>query len=232
MAHASTAGAASQPPRETSTDAVYQQIRARILSNEFRPGTQLLEQELVALFGVSRTPVREALIRLQKENLLVIVPRHGMRVRSISIADIEEVQQVQASLEATAAEAVARAAPKAKDLKPLDKACTEMERAFERDDLAAWAAAADAFYAHLLTLAGNPRLTQIVGECRAQMGHVRDMTLRLVDWPDAQTDALRAIVAAARAGDAATAGSVARAHRTRIVQWQVDALRRHRIFDV
>ncbi|WP_233838944.1 GntR family transcriptional regulator [Paraburkholderia sp. ZP32-5] len=232
MAHASTAGTAPQPPRETSTDAVYQQIRARILSNEFRPGMQLLEQELVALFGVSRTPVREALVRLQKENLLVIVPRHGMRVRSVSIADIEEVQQVQASLEATAAEAVARAGLKAKDLKPLDKACNDMERAFERDDLATWAAAGDAFYAHLLTLADNPRLTQIVGECRDQMRRVRDMTLRLIDWPDAQTDALRAITTAARANDPVAAASAARAHRTRIVQWQIDALRRHRILDM
>ncbi|WP_306456841.1 GntR family transcriptional regulator [Paraburkholderia bryophila] len=108
--------------REKSTDSVYQQLRTKILSNEFRPGMQLLERDLVSLFGVSRTPVREALVRLQKENLLQIVPRHGIRVRQVSLADIEEINQVQTSLEATAAGIVAAATLRAKDLAPFDQA--------------------------------------------------------------------------------------------------------------
>jgi DNA-binding GntR family transcriptional regulator len=100
MAPAPTAEAITRT-REKSTDAVYQALREKILSNELRPGTQMLEQELVQLFGVSRTPVREALIRLQNEHLVQIVPRHGVRVRNVSMTDIEEVFQVQTSLEAT-----------------------------------------------------------------------------------------------------------------------------------
>ncbi|MDE1182187.1 GntR family transcriptional regulator [Paraburkholderia sp.] len=232
MAVARTAEAPSKPPREKSTDAVYQKIRARILSNEFRPGAQLLEQELVALFGVSRTPVREALIRLQNEHLVQIVPRHGMRVRNVSIADLEEVYQVQSSLEATAAGAVAARKPAAKELKPLDKACAEIERAFAKGDRDAWAAAREGFLAHLLELGGNPRLSQIVGECGDQVRRVRDLTLRLIPWTDSQTATYRAIVEALRRADADAAEALCREHRAHDLKAQIETLRQFRILDV
>src|SRR5579862_7764731 len=175
MAPARTAEAISKP-REKSTDTVYQALREKILGNELRPGTQMLEQELVAWFGVSRTPVREALIRLQNEHLVQIIPRHGMRVRNISMADIEEVFQVQTSLEATAASAVAARKPGARELKVLDKACAELDRAFAKHDREAWSAAHEGFYARLVELSENPRLTQIVGECSDQVRRVRELT--------------------------------------------------------
>jgi DNA-binding GntR family transcriptional regulator len=232
MAQALTADEMSKPPREKSTDAVYQKIRAKILSNEFRPGMQLLEQELVRLFGVSRTPVREALIRLEKEHLLQIVPRHGIRVRNVSIADLVEVYQVQTSLEATAAGSVASRKPKAKDLKPLDKACADMDRAFVKGDREAWAAAGATFYTHLLELGDNPRLSQIVGECGDQVRRVRDLTLRLIPWTDSQADAYRAIVDALRRGDAPAARTLCREYRMADLRTQIDTLQQFRILDV
>ncbi|WGS52201.1 GntR family transcriptional regulator [Paraburkholderia sp. D15] len=218
--------------RETSTDAVYQQLRAKILSNEFRPGMQLLERDLVDLFGVSRTPVREALVRLQKENLLQIVPRHGIRVRQVSLADVEEINQVQTSLEATAAGIVAAANLRAKDLAPFDHACQALERAREKSDLDAWGAADETFYAHLLKLGGNPRLAQIVNECWDQIRRVRDLTLRLTALADLPMDRHRAILDAIRHGDVAQAELLCRDYRASCVQFQIDTLRRFRILDV
>lgn len=226
MIQAPTTASMRKPPREKSTDAVYQKIRAKILANEFRPGMQLLEQELVQLFGVSRTPVREALIRLQKENLLQIVPRHGMRVRHMSLADIEEVHQVQTSLEATAAGLVASRKPRAKDLRPLDAACADMQRAFAKGDLEAWGTADDAFYAHLLHLADNPRLTQVVNECWNQLRGTRSLALRAGVWPDWSVDGPRAIVDALRSGERAAAEAACRASRAKHLQVQIAALKR------
>jgi DNA-binding GntR family transcriptional regulator len=231
MAQARTAEAISKP-REKSTETVYQALRDKILSNELRPGTQLLEQELVELFGVSRTPVREALIRLQNEHLVQIVPRHGMRVRNVSMADIEEVFQVQTSLEATAAASVAVRKPGARELKALEKACTEMERAFSKDDREAWSAARETFYARLVELSDNPRLTQIVGECVDQVRRVREMTLRLIDPDVSQAHALRAIIEALRIGDASSAEKLCRENRARNLQMQIEVLQRYRILDV
>ncbi|SAK49677.1 GntR family transcriptional regulator [Caballeronia pedi] len=231
MAQARTAEAISKA-REKSTDTVYQALRERILSNDLRPGTQMLEQELVEMFGVSRTPVREALIRLQNEHLVQIIPRHGVRVRNISMADIEEVFQVQTSLEATAAAAIAARKPGARELKALEKACIEMDRAFAKQDRDAWSIAREAFYARLIELSDNPRLTQIVGECSDQLRRVRELTLRLIDLDESQAQALRAIVEALRQGDASSAQALCRNDRARNLQTQIEALQRFRVLDV
>jgi len=231
MAPARTAEAISKA-REKSTDTVYQALRERILSNDLRPGTQMLEQELVEMFGVSRTPVREALIRLQNEHLVQIIPRHGMRVRNVSMADIEEVFQVQTSLEATAAAAIAARKPGARELKALEKTCTEMDRAFAKQDRDAWSAAREAFYMRLIELSDNPRLTQIVGECSDQVRRVRELTLRLIDLDESHAQALRAIVEALRQGDASSAQTLCRDDRARNLQTQIEALRRFRVLDV
>lgn len=218
--------------RETSTDSVYQQLRAKILGNEFRPGMQLLERDLVDLFGVSRTPVREALLRLQKENLLQIVPRHGIRVRQVSLSDIEEIYQVQISLEATAASVVAEAKLRVKDLMPLDQACNAMDRALAKNDAVAWSAADEIFHAHLLKLGGNPRLTQIVNECWDQIRRVRDLTLRLTSLAQMPASQHRAIVDAIRAGESAAAESLCRDYRARCQRFQIDTLERFKILEV
>lgn len=218
--------------REKSTESVYQQLRAKILGDEFRPGTQLLERDLVSLFGVSRTPVREALVRLQKENLLQIVPRHGIRVRQVSLPDIEAINQVQTSLEASAAGVVATLTLRAKDLAPFDQACNAMERARDKADNAAWATADEAFFSHLLKLCNNPRLTQIVNECRDQIRRVRDLTLRLTALTDFPAPEHRAILAAIRANDSANAERLCGDYRARCLQFQIDTLQRLRILDV
>lgn len=231
MSEARTAEALSRP-REKSTAAVYQKIREKILTNALRPGTQVLEQELVQMFGVSRTPVREALIRLQNEHLVQIIPRHGMRVRNVSMADLEEVFHVQTSLEATAAEVVAARKPSSRELKPLEKSCTEMARAFAKDDPDAWANACESFYVRLVELSGNPRLMQIVGECSEQVRRVRELTLRLTSLDDSQIQTLRAVVDALRRGDAQTTQTLCREHRALMLKNQIEALQRYRILDV
>jgi DNA-binding GntR family transcriptional regulator len=68
----------TRPARWSMT--AYEQIRRRILDNVWPPGHRALEQEVALALGMSRTPVREALVRLQNEGLVEVVPRHGMRV--------------------------------------------------------------------------------------------------------------------------------------------------------
>ena len=72
-------------------DAAYQGIRRRILDNVWAPGFQAMEQEVALELGMSRTPVREALIRLAKEGLVEVVPRRGMRVLPVSPTDMREI---------------------------------------------------------------------------------------------------------------------------------------------
>jgi DNA-binding GntR family transcriptional regulator len=88
-------------------DAAYEQIRRRILDNAWPPGHRALEQEVALALGMSRTPVREALMRLQAEGLVEVIPRHGMRVLPVSPTDMREICQILTALECMAAELLA-----------------------------------------------------------------------------------------------------------------------------
>ena len=90
---------------------VYRTLKQSILTNEFYPGYQALEPELAKNLGVSRTPVREALIRLENERLIELIPRRGMRVIPLVPEDMREIYQLLTSLEVTAVEILARKRP-------------------------------------------------------------------------------------------------------------------------
>ena len=92
-------------------DAAYEQIRRRILDNAWPPGHRALEQEVALALGMSRTPVREALMRLQAEGLVEVIPRHGMRVLPVSPNDMREIYQILTALECMAAELLAQRKP-------------------------------------------------------------------------------------------------------------------------
>ncbi|MBI2218422.1 MAG: GntR family transcriptional regulator [Candidatus Rokubacteria bacterium] len=81
----------------------YEAIRRRILSGEYPPGTTLSEAALGRTFGISRTPVREALMRLQEEGLTAILARRGAIVRILSVQEIQEILIVREALEGAAA---------------------------------------------------------------------------------------------------------------------------------
>src|SRR4030095_12009583 len=100
--HRRSVGAVAKNERESFVDRAYREIRRRILNNEYPPAHQILEQELAADLGMSRTPVREALVRLQNERFVQLLPRHGMRVVPLSIRELREVYEVLTSLELTA----------------------------------------------------------------------------------------------------------------------------------
>jgi DNA-binding GntR family transcriptional regulator len=87
-------------------DTAYQMIREAILSNEFKPGTILSENDLSRQIGISRTPTREALKRLGEQNLVNIIPRKGAFVTDLSVETIHEVYQVREALECFAIEFV------------------------------------------------------------------------------------------------------------------------------
>ena len=102
--------------RASQAQRAYGAIKRQILDNEMPAGFQALEHELAARLGMSRTPVREALIRLEREGLIEIVPRKGMRVVPISTEDMREIYEVITALEARAAERLAERRPSRDDL--------------------------------------------------------------------------------------------------------------------
>jgi DNA-binding GntR family transcriptional regulator len=214
---------------EMMADAAYRVMRERILDNEWAPGHQVLEQALALELGMSRTPVREACIRLANEGLVEVVPRHGMRVLPVSPSDMREIYQILTSLESMAAELVAQARPTAAELAPLEKASRDMEKALKRGDLDAWAEADERFHRQLVQMCGNAKLAAIVFNYWDRSHRARMVTLRLRPRPVHSTREHLAILKAIRRGDAAAAGTLYRAHRQRAGQELTDLLQRHRM---
>jgi len=165
--------------------------------------------------GMSRTPVREALMRLQNEGLVEVIPRHGMRVLPVSPNDMREIYQVLTALECMAAELLASRRPSDEDLKPLVDATKAMDAALKAEDLDAWAAADERFHAHLVDLAGNRPLQATVLNYWDRAHRARLFTLRLRPKPVNSTQEHMQMVERLRAGDAAGAAAVTRAHRER-----------------
>jgi DNA-binding GntR family transcriptional regulator len=186
-----------------------------ILDNTWPPGHQALEQEVALALGMSRTPVREALVRLQSEGLVEVKPRHGMRVLPVSPQDMQEIYQVLTALEGMAVELLARRKPSKKELAPLLQATDAMDRALAADDLDAWARADEQFHALLVELAGNRHLLAAVMNHWDRTHRARLFSLRLRPKPVNSTREHRHLVARLLAGDAEGAARENRAHRER-----------------
>ena len=206
----------SQPnPAQSMVDVAYEQIRRRILDNVWPPSHRALEQEVALALGMSRTPVREALVRLQNDGLVEVVPRHGMRVLPVSPTDMREIYEILTALECMAAEIVASRHPSEAELAPLVQATADMDAALKADDLDAWAAADERFHAGLVELAGNRQLAATVWNYWDRAHRARMFSLKLRPKPMNSTREHMALVDMLRAGDARGASEINRAHRAR-----------------
>jgi len=215
--------------RLSNTQRAYNELKRRILDNEMPAGYQALEQELAELLGMSRTPVREALIRLANEGMVEVRPRHGMRVLPISAQDMREIYDVLTSLESTAAELVARNGLSQERLETLNGAVRDMDDALGADDMIAWAEADERFHALLVEYCGNERLRAMVRTCWDQAHRVRIATLRMRPKPlDSNKEHAEVVDAIAR-GDADAARRIHRNHRVRAGRMLVDLLNTHGI---
>lgn len=179
----------------------YRQLKHSILTNEFPPGYQALEPEIAKNLGVSRTPVREALIRLEAEKLIELVPRRGMRVLPLVPEDIIEINQVLTGLECIAVELLGKQHCGADVLRPMADSIKEMQDALVEDNIDNWAQAEEKFHRLLVSLAGNKRLAMLVETVRAQAYRARKITLKLRPKPVSSTIAYSEVFSAIALGE-------------------------------
>ena len=220
--------------RRASPDGVYERLRKRILDSELAPGSHILEQELAVMLGVSRTPIREAVIRLQNEGLLEIVPRHGVRIVPIAVSDMREIYDVLISLEPRAAELLAARGASSKELDRLKASCEKMTDTLRRGEMEQWALADEEFHLGIVQLSNNRRLVDIVLNCWDQVHRARYFTLRLRQHPQPSKSIEEhyEIIEAIRQGDANAARRLYRRHRERGLREQIDVMTAFRIHQI
>lgn len=153
-------------------DVVFQTLRQAILRGEIKPGERLMEIHLAKKLGVSRTPVREALRKLELEGLVTTVPRKGAVVAEITISDLEDVLEVRTALEELAVKnARRRITPE--QMQELKRLAAEFRKTLDGNDVGACAQADMAFHDAIYNATGNRRLVQILNNLREQMYRYR-----------------------------------------------------------
>ena len=156
-------------------ETIYEQLRADILQLRLPPGTEIREAELAARFEVSKSPVRDALMRLEREALVITSPRQGYRVAPVSLTDVQDMFHLRAALERACMERIVRQASSEQ------LATLEPFRRFEAD---AWDRGFigynRAFHGTLADLAANVRMRDQLGELIDQMERVVLMSVNKV----------------------------------------------------
>ena len=228
----STAAKTEKTGHSSLADDAYERLKHEVLSNRMPPGFQALEPEISNRLNMSRTPVREALIRLQEEGLIEMIPRRGMRVLPLSPDDMREIYEVLVCVEAEAVALLAARKPSREDLFPLEEAVCEMESALERDDLDAWANADSRFHILLGELCGNGRLASIAETLHNQVHRARMLTLRLREKPVRSTNDHRKQISRILEGNPEAAREAYREHRERVTRDLLEILRIFRLHNL
>jgi DNA-binding GntR family transcriptional regulator len=153
--------------RRSVRSQVIHALRAALVAGQMVPGELYSAPTLAARFGVSATPVREAMLELVKEGLVLTVPNKGFRVRDLSDRELDEITGIRLLLEVpTTVEVVGRATAEDLDrLRPMAQRIVDLARA---QDLIDYVESDRQFHLALLSLAGNDQLVAIVAELRAR----------------------------------------------------------------
>lgn len=192
-------------------------LRDAIVTMRLKPGERISEQEIATHYGVSRSPVREAFIRLGDAGLLRILPQRGTLVVKISRSAVENARFVREAIEvALVGEAARRAGPA--DRTALAASLAEQAAAVGRRDGRALFALDEAFHRLIAGVAGRPAAWDVVEEVKSQMDRVR-----FIDMAEAVPMALvvaqhRAVAEAIAAGDPAAAERGMREHLALILE--------------
>ena len=159
-------------------DVVFNTLRQAILRGELQPGERLMEIQLAQRLGVSRTPVREAIRKLELEGLVLMIPRRGAEVAEITRQDLEDVLEVRAALEELAVKDACEHITD-EQLQDLKKAANEFKRSLEGTDLVACAEADIHFHEIIYAATNNKRLVQMLNNLREQMYRYRMENLKV-----------------------------------------------------
>jgi GntR family transcriptional regulator, rspAB operon transcriptional repressor len=207
----------------------YRALRGAIRELTLVPGQMVLEQEAADALGMSRTPVREALTRLESEGLVRRVPRRGFAVAPLAADAMREVYEIVEALESMAvglaAGRVAAGDAGEVELQPLDESITRQSDALAHGDLGAWVAEDERFHALLLDLSGNERLRDLVRAYDDHLHRARLLTIHARPKPVRSTAGHQAVLAAIRVGDEPGARALHQAHRRRGRLEIIEALR-------
>ncbi len=192
-------------------DVVFNTLRQAILTGELKPGERLMEIHLANKLGVSRTPIREAIRKLELEGLVTMIPRRGAEVAQITGKSLQDVLEVRSSLDALCAELACERISD-EEIGELEAACRAFEEATKTRDTRAIAAADVVLHDIIVKATGNKRLVQLVNNLAEQMYRYRFEYIKDFSMHGALIEEHRVIFEAIKNKDKETAAQAAIVH--------------------
>ena len=178
-------------------DVVFENLRGAIVEGKLKPGQRLMEVQLAEQLGVSRTPVREAIRKLELEGLVVMIPRKGAYVANMSLKDVIDVLEIRASLEGLAASLAAERITD-EDIKKLESIVEEFNDSINQSDVEALLRKDVEFHECIFKSTHNKKLHQLINSLWEQVYRFRvtyisdyDSTVNIVEEHKMILDAIK-----------------------------------------
>ncbi|BDW90227.1 GntR family transcriptional regulator [Thalassospira tepidiphila] len=210
---------ADQQPR---SEVAYQKLLAAIQHGELKPGTRIREVEVAERFGISRTPVRDAIRRLESDGLLIHLPRHGAVIRQLDHREVIELYEIREVLEGTAARYAARHASELEiaELEDLNELMLK-----NGDDPVKVAEANRLFHQALYRTANNRFLIDALNSLSNSMALLGGTTLQYANRPESAYQEHKDIIDNIRSGNADQAEATAQHHIRNAQRLRIKLLR-------
>jgi DNA-binding GntR family transcriptional regulator len=200
---------------EESTTAVaqtYLELRRQILSGQLQPGEPLSEYQLAKTFNVSRTPVREALARLNSAGLVRSVPQRGMFVSELGPSDVVEIMEIRERLESLVVRRVMDQELSDEQLITWEGETEQARQLIADGQLPEALAIGSSLHDQLIEVAGNERLAAILAQLSEQVWLLSMVGIRAPGRPEVANEEHRVLLAHMRDGDADAAEAAMREH--------------------
>jgi len=211
--------------KENLSNQVFEQVKEIIVRGEIPAGKRMIESEIAASMGISRTPVREAVHKLEAEGLLKPLPRGGYVVRGLSLPDIEETFEIRSILESFAAYLAANR-HSSKEILPLEKKMEEFQRYLDRDDLKELTRINTEFHELLYALSRSQRLIKMINDLRDEIYFLRKIILNSVDMARLSNKDHREIIKAIKRRGAKKVEKLVRDHILRGKEFVINEIRK------
>lgn len=170
--------------RQSLTDKAYSAIKAEIIAGHISPNNFIDLPQIEEQLGMSRTPIREAMLRLQTEKIVEIVPKQGIRILPFSVKELDEFHQIISSLELQAVGNICRRKLTRTDIMPVLYALSSMENAVKTQSSIGWAEANETFHRGLFILNGNSKLMETGLGYRDVIQRALTLALSHLSMPD------------------------------------------------
>ncbi len=191
-------------------DIVFENLRSSILEGKLKAGQRLMEVQLADQLGVSRTPIREAIRKLELEGLVVMLPRKGAYVANMSFKDLIDVLEIRASLEGLAASLAAER--RDEHVIELEKVAKEFEESVKNSDLENVLKKDIEFHEKIFSMANNKRLSQLINSLWEQVHRFRVTYVSNFEATQSLVEEHYRILEAIKSGDCEQAKKYATEH--------------------